>query len=227
MAESKVRIRIGSEADVSGFGKLKNALASAASKVKAWAKGIGTNLMNIKAGFDMLKGAISSVGNLLKKALDAETMTIQFKTLLGSMSEAEEHMAMLQKMGDTPPFSLEEFAAASRTMLTFSDGALGMRRSLELVGDAAAATGKPLEQVGEAVAKAYAMIRDGQPVSRVAGQLRNLGLITPQTAADLKELQDAGASNIELWDKLEEALKKFEGAMAETEKTGNGLIGAI
>lgn len=136
-------------------------------------------------------------------------------------------MAMLQKMGDTPPFSLEEFAAASRTMLTFSDGALGMQRSLELVGDAAAATGKPLEQVGEAVAKAYAMIRDGQPVSRVAGQLRNLGLITPQTAADLKELQDAGASNIELWDKLEEALKKFEGAMAETEKTGNGLIGAI
>lgn len=43
-----------------------------------------------------------------------------------------------------------------------------MRSSLELVGDAAAATGKPIEQVGEAVAKAYAMIRDGQPVSKAA-----------------------------------------------------------
>lgn len=76
MAESKVKIRIGSEADLGAFGKLKNALASAASKVKSWAKGIGSNLMNIKAGFDMLKGALSSIGGLFRKALDAESMTV-------------------------------------------------------------------------------------------------------------------------------------------------------
>lgn len=61
---------------MSGFDKLKNALATAGSKVKTWAKGIGSNLMNIKAGFDMLKGAISSIGGLFKKALDAESMTV-------------------------------------------------------------------------------------------------------------------------------------------------------
>lgn len=76
MAESRVKINIGSNADVSGFAKVKNALASVASKVKGFAAKIGSNLMNIKAGIDMLAGAARSIGGLLKKALDAETMTI-------------------------------------------------------------------------------------------------------------------------------------------------------
>ena len=67
-------------------------------------------------------------------------MTVQFKTLIGSMDEARAHMAMLQKMGDTPPFSMEAFAVASRAMMVMSDGALGFQASLELVGDAATAT---------------------------------------------------------------------------------------
>lgn len=212
---------------MSGFDKLKNALATAGSKVKTWAKGIGSNLMNIKAGFDMLKGAISSIGSIFKKAFDFETMTIQFKTLLGDIDAAKAHMQMLKELGDTPPFSLEQFAEASRAMMVFSDGVLGMKQSLELVGDAAAATGKPVEQVGEAVGKAYAMIRDGQPISRVTSQLRNLGLITPDAAANLVDLQKAGASNVEIWQTLTKELKKFKGAMAETEETGNGLIGSI
>ena len=227
MAESRVKINIGSNADVSGFAKVKNALASVASKVKGFAAKIGSNLMNIKAGFDMLAGAARSIGGLLQKALDAETMTVQFKTLMGSMDDAKQHMEMLKELGATPPFSMEEFAAASRQMMVMSDGALGMRGSLELVGDAAAATGKPIEEVGNAVARAYAMIRDGVPISRTVAQLRNMGLITPEVAASLDELQKSGASSLDIWDKLEEALSKYKGAMEETEETGNGMIGAI
>lgn len=83
---------------------------------------------------------------------------MQFKTLMGSIDEARQHMEMLRELGQTPPFSMEQFAEASRAMMVLSEGALGGRASLELIGDAAAATGKPIEQVGEAVAKAYAMI---------------------------------------------------------------------
>lgn len=54
-----------------------------------------------------------------------------------------------------------------------------------------------------------------------------MGLITPEVAASLDELQKSGASSIEIWDKLEEALSKYKGAMEETEETGNGMIGAI
>lgn len=143
------------------------------------------------------------------------------------MDAARDHMAMIQELGNTPPFSLEQFAAASRSMMVLSQGALGYRESLEMVGDAAQATGTPIEQMADIVGKAYETIRDGQPVSRLTKALVNMGVITPQTAADFKDLQESGASNIEIWDKLTQELKKFKGAMSDTEKTGGGLVTAI
>lgn len=65
MAESKIKISIGSKADLSGFAKVKSALSNVASKVKGFAVKIGSNLMNIKAGFDMLVGAVRTVGGWL------------------------------------------------------------------------------------------------------------------------------------------------------------------
>lgn len=40
-------------------------------------------------------------------------------------------------------------------------------------------------------------------------------------------MQQAGASGVEIWDKLQESLEKYKGAMEETEETGNGMIGSI
>lgn len=71
------------------------------------------------------------------------------------------------------------------------------------------------------------MIRDGQPISRMVVQLRNLGLITPEVAAELNDMQKTGASNVEIWNKLQDALGKFSGAMADTENTVNGRLGAL
>ncbi|MBR4614885.1 MAG: hypothetical protein IKO55_04710, partial [Kiritimatiellae bacterium] len=163
----------------------------------------------------------------LQKAFRFETMMVQFKTLIGSMDEARAHMAMLQKMGDTPPFSMEQFAAASRSMMVMSDGALGYRKSLEMVGDAAAATGQPIETLAHEVGRAYAVIRDGQPIARATMSLRNMGVITPEVAAKMDEMQKSGASNVEIWNELQAALGRYSGAMKETEQTGEGLIGAI
>lgn len=204
-----------------------SAVSSATSKIKSFASAVGGNLMNIKAGFDMLASAAKSALAKLQKAFRFETMTVQFKTLIGSMDEARAHMAMLQKMGDTPPFSMEAFAAASRAMMVMSDGALGFQASLELVGDAATATGQPIETLAHEVGRAYAVIRDGQPLTRATMGLRNMGAITPEVAERLDDLQKAGASNAEIWDALVKELGKFKGAMAETEQTGEGLMGAI
>lgn len=76
MAESRVKITLGSEANLTGFEKVKGALARMASKVKSFASTVGSNLMNIKAGFDMLRGAVHSLFGVFKKAFDAETMTM-------------------------------------------------------------------------------------------------------------------------------------------------------
>ena len=203
------------------------AVSSATSKIKSFAAAVGGNLMNIKAGFDMLAAAARSALGKLQKAFRFETMTVQFKTLIGSMDEARAHIAMLQKMGDTPPFSLEQFAAASRALMVMSDGALGFEDSLSMVGDAAAATGQPIENLAHEIGRAYAIIRDGQPLTRATMGLRNMGAITPEVAEQLDNLQKAGASNAEIWGVLTGELKKFKGAMDETATTGEGLMGAI
>lgn len=202
-------------------------LEKAMSRIKGFATGVFSNLANIKAGFDMLAGAAQNAWALLQKSVQYEKMTLQFKTLIGNIDDARVHMQMLQELGDTPPFSLEEFASASRELMKFSDGALGFKDSLELVGDAAAALGQPVEGLANLVGRAYALIRDGQPIERAGMMLRNVGAITPEVVAKLNDMEKAGASNIELWRELEKSLGRFKGAMADTEQTADGLMGAM
>ena len=202
-------------------------LEKAMSRIKGFATGVLSNLANIKSGFDMFASAAQKAWALLQKSVQYEKMTFQFKTLIGNIDEAKVHMQMLQGLGDTPPFSLEEFARASRELMKFSEGALGFKDSLELVGDAAAALGQPVEGLANLVGRAYALIRDGQPIQRAGMMLRNVGAVTPEVVAKLQDMEKAGASNIELWRELEKELGRFKGAMADTEQTADGLMGAI
>lgn len=236
MASGKeIRISIQSALNAAGIEATKSQVAAMASSVKKHLGDMATHnrrhWADIKAAWDMGLGAIkkawAAFSTVMKSAFHFETQTRQFKTLIGSMDEAKRHMADLKELGDTPPFSLDEFAKASRSLMVMTDGALGFKKSLELVGDAAAATGHPVEEMGQAVGRLYAMIRDGQPLSRATVQLRNMGVITPEVAQKLSDLQKEGKSNAEIWAEVEAQLSRYKGAMAETADTGEGLMGAI
>ena len=220
MADKHINIRLGSKFNGSGF-------SAAMHSLKSLTKGA----QDIKAAFGMVTGAIgsafSSIKTIIGSAFKFETQTTQFKTLIGNIDEAKAHMADLKALGDTPPFNLDQFAAASRALMVMTDGVLGYKKSLEMIGDAAAATGQPIEQMSHAVGRLFAVIRDGQPISRATMQLRNMGVITPEVAAKLDQMQKSGASAVDIWNEVEKALAKYNGAMKETESTGDGLAGAI
>ena len=216
MAQRTIDIRLGTKYNGSGIAALKKGLAT-----------IGKNLVNIQAGFSMASSVIEKIGGLLSGSFKFERQTAQFKTLVGNIDEARAHMADLKALGDTPPFSLDQFAAASRSLMVMTDGALGYKKSLEMIGDAAAAIGAPVENLGHAVGRLYALIRDGQPIGRAALELRNLGILTPEVVKRLDEMQKAGKSSVEIWGEVENALKRYKGAMNETQETGEGLISAI
>lgn len=236
MATSKqIRISITSALNAAGIEATKDQVNSMAQSV---AKSMGDaaqknrrHWADIKAAWDMGTAAIRKAWGAIRSGLSSafhfEMQTQQFKTLVGNIDEAKAHMADLKELGDTPPFSLDEFAKASRSLMVMTDGALGYKKSLEMIGDAAAATGYPIEEMGQAVGRLYAFIRDGQPLSRAVMQLRNMGVITPEVAQKLQDLQAAGKSNAEIWAEVEKQLGRYKGAMSETEKTGEGLIGAI
>lgn len=174
-----------------------------------------------------IKGAWGALRTALSSAFRFETIERQFKTLIGSIDDAKKHMQDLKELGDTPPFSIEQFAAASRSMMVMSEGVLGYKESLVLVGDAAAATGTDIQTMGHAVGRLYALIRDGQPIGRAALELRNIGVLTPEVVEKLDRMQKAGASNVEMWNIVTESLSRYGGAMAEAEQTGEGLAAAI
>lgn len=235
MGAKNIRISITSALNAAGIEATKQQVDEMSRSVAKSMAGAATankrHWADIKAAWDMGCAAIrrawqfASAG--LKSAFHFETQTTQFKTLIGNIDDARAHMADLKALGDTPPFSLDEFAKASKSLMVMTDGALGYKKSLELIGDAAAATGTPIEEMGQAVGRLYAFIRDGQPLSRAVAQLRNMGILSPEVAQKLQDLQAAGKSNAEIWAEVETALGRYKGAMSETEKTGEGLIGAL
>ena len=186
---------------------------------------------DFKAAADMALGAVrravSAVASAISSSFRFEMQTRQFKILVGGIDEARAHMADLKALGDTPPFDIDQFARASRALLVMSDGALGYKKSLELIGDAAAATGHPIEALASSVGYLYASIRDGRDISRAVLQLRRMGVITPEVTEQLKEMQRVGSTNAEIWSVVEDQLRRYNGAMKETEETGSGLLGAI
>ena len=231
----QIRISITSALNAAGIEATKRQVNTMARHLKSTMGDASKSMVNGWADFaaagKMAIGAVTKAWGVFKSMIGSafkfETQTNQFKTLIGDIDEAKAHMQDLKALGDTPPFSLDEFAKASRELMVMSDGILGYKKSLEMIGDAAAATGRPLETVSHAVGRLYAAIRDGQPVARAAMELKNMGILAPAVVQSLDDMQTAGKSVAEIWDAVEQSLAKYNGAMAETEQTGEGLMAAI
>ena len=204
--------------------KLKNSIKTMGSGIGSALKTVGSNLMNIKAGFDMLIGVVSKVGQVIKNAFDISRLENNFKFLTGSVDEARRHMNMLYELGRTPPFSMKEFAVASKSMMVLSENALGGKESLIMLGDAADGVGVPIETMAESIGYLYAMIRDGQPITRATKQLVRMGAISPEVASKMETMQKQGESLSDIWETLTTELTKFTGAMDITAESTGGKI---
>lgn len=148
--------------------RLKDSIKNMGSSIGSSLKTVGSNLMNIKAGFDMLIGVAKKVGEVIKNAFDMARLESNFKFLIGSTDEARRHMEMLYELGRTPPFGTKEFASASKTMMLLTNNVLGGKDSLVMLGDAADGVGVPIETMAESVGYFYEMLRDGEPISRAS-----------------------------------------------------------
>ena len=207
------------------------AINGAIGKLQDFAKGVFSNLANIKAGFDMARGAIttvaSAIASTIGEAFKFESTTVQFSVLMGSMKSAKERMKELGKFAAETPFELEGITKASRSLHVFSGGALGDAESLRMVGDAAAAVGQPIDELAFWIGRAYSMIKGGQPFGEAAMRLQEMGLMTPAVRQKMEALQASGASVSEVWMELVGRMNDFKGGMATMSKTGEGLVSTL
>ena len=216
---------------INAVDKTGTGLKSAISQITSFTKGLFSNLANIKAGFDMAFSAVGKIAGKMwiavKEAFKFESLTVQFAVLMGNMDAAKARMAELAEFAANTPFSMDEAVAASRQLHMFSEGAMGGSESLRIMGDAAAAVGQSLSEVSSWVGRAYSAIKNGQPFAQAVQHLQNMGVITPEVRARMEELQEAGASNIEVWQVLEDRMKSLSGGMEQMAQTGDGLISTL
>ena len=195
--------------------------------VQVFQSALGTIRNVLTTTVSIVQGLSVKLWGAIQESFKFETLTVQFKTLLGSAEEAKRRMASLAEFAEVTPFNLDEVVKASRTLTVMSDNALGTEYSLRLVGDAAAATGASFEEVAFWVGRAYAMIKGGQPFGEAALRLQELGILTPAVRQEMEALQASGAKNSEVWEAFAARLEEFDGAMVDLSQTGDGLTSTL
>ena len=171
-------------------------------------------------------GAVVAIGKAGKAAISAsaqfETLGVQFEVLLKNADAATAHMQDLAKMTQETPFQLGDLAEASRMLILFSDGAMGGRESLKMVGDAAGASGQRIEEVAFWVGRAYTAIKSGRPFGRAARRLQQMGLMTGKARNELEDMNDEGLKGEIIWSKFTDGFDRFEGGMDKLAGTIKG-----
>lgn len=210
------------KAETAGIGK-------AAHTAEGGVSSMGSSMAKMLKGGAVLAGvsavgsAIYSVGkSAVSAAAQVEKYSATLETMLGSKAAARDRMQEYMDIAKTTPFELTQVVEAGNQLQ-----ALGRysEETLTMLGDLAAASGKPLEQV----LNAYAKMASGQKGIAV-DMFRDLLITTDDwTKATGKGKKASGemlATSEELIASLPKIMKSkgFFGLMAKQAETTEGKI---
>jgi hypothetical protein len=141
-------------------------------------------------------GLVSFVKGSSAAASSVESLTTQFTTLLGSASAAKQRMEEITKFAASTPFEIAELAATSKLLEVMGGKLISTGDGLRLVGDAAAMSGQPIEEVGLHIGRLFSAITSGTSAGESVNRLQELGLITGATKIKFEELAEAQKKGI-------------------------------
>lgn len=202
-------------------GGLTSALGSA---------GIGAAVAGLAAGFVAVGKAVDFMQSASEKAAGIESLTMQFETLLGSTTAAKKRMEEIAKFAASTPFEIAELSATSKLLQTMGGNLLATGEGLRMVGDAAAITGQPLQEVGLHIGRLFNAITSGTSAGESVARLQELGLMTGKVKRQFEELAEAqkkGKKPIldqsQALTLLKGVFQSTDGAMARLSTTTEGL----
>jgi hypothetical protein len=172
----------------------------------------------VATGFAALTaGVIAFTISSSNAAASTEALTMQFTTLLGSAEAAQERMEEITKFAAETPFEINELADTSRMLQTMGGTLLATGEGLRLVGDAAAMTGRPMNEVGLAIGRVFGAVTSGTSAGEMVNRLQELGLITGNTKRKFDELAAAQKKGDAQVLSSAQALRLLKGVMSQTE----------
>jgi hypothetical protein len=188
-------------------------------------------------GFDVLIGAVSSftlaltklilsaqkLQEALKASAGAETLKQQFIALGSTAAAAEARIALLARIAANGAVSFESLGNASKILRVLGGAAADTEANIKRIADVFAASGAPVAAVATAYANFYKSVKEGGDVGSAAQEMANLGGISQDTAAKLKQLESSGAPVGTMLRTMTDALDSARGASAALKDTINGL----
>lgn len=187
--------------------KVKNAFKSLAreSKLGKLARSIGRVGKSIGKAFTGKAAlAISAVGTLVggrflkggvESAAAYEKLGVRLKVLTGNAEGARQVLEGVDKLATKTPFSLEELGNTAASMsVIFKGSTEHVSEFTALASDLAAAYGKPVEQIGENLQRAFSAGLGSADVLREAGISAEILKITGASKASEVSQRDLAAA---------------------------------
>lgn len=213
-----------------GFGKVKRSSEDAGRTLDKVGKSM-SRFIGPAAFLGLGAAAAAGMGLVVRSAMNMnatlETTELQFETLMGSADKAQKHVKELFTFAERTPFETGPIIEASKMLRTFGGDALDTAANMTLLGDAAAATNAPIDELGFWVGRLYSNLQAGQPFGEAAMRLQELAILSPQARQEMEALQKAGASAAEIFTVFQGDLGKFSGAMEKQAGTWAGLASTI
>jgi hypothetical protein len=176
-------------------------------------------------------GIAAFVASSSNAASSIESLTMQFETLLGGADAAGKRMEEIVKFAAETPFEIAELAATSKQLQNAGGDMLAIGDGLRMVGDAAAISGRPLEEVALHIGRIFGAMVSGTSAGESTGRLVEIGLITGDVKREFEALAEAQKkgkvatmSGEQALAKLQSVLSKTQGAMARLASTTEGKL---
>lgn len=235
MARARLEGELGwnDSAFVRGIGSATTRISRLAAHTASKAAAMGAAMATVgaaaaTAGFAIAAAGVALVGGAsVKAAADMETLRVAFEVVLGSADAARERMEELSRFAATTPFELPEIAKASKTLQSLTDGVLATGKGLTLVGDIAAATGQPFEEMAVTVGRLYSGLMSGTAAGESVSSLQELAVMSPKVRAQLEAMQAQGLKGKAVWDVYANSVSGLTGMMDKQSRTFNGLVSSL
>lgn len=169
-------------------------------------------------------GAYGGVMIPLKMVADRQDVTTQFEVMLGSAEAASKRVEELTTFAGSTPFLRDDIFEASRVLETFTGNALSTGDGLELIGDVAAGTKRPINEVAMWFGRMYDGLKSGRPVGDATMALQEMGAMSGETRNMIEELAESGGNIADIWPTVTAEFGQYNGMMEKMSDNLNNLL---
>lgn len=212
-----------------GFAQLRSMVKQFKTEVGAPFAEAAGSLMTMTKRAALCSAAVAGIS--VKNIFDGEIVDKQFHMLNMSLDEAKARTEELRKMGmenrRTSWFDPGQWENAALILHRLGAEALDNNDFLRLIGDAAARSQTPLEQMTKQIADLYTRLKTGRDFSRSGVTLVQQGLISTDAYNELVRLRETGADFGDVWSVVTRELSRARGAMEQLAMTGKGQFGSL